>query len=83
MSKKIDPLSADSVVECNVCASPLDLEAGDITGYFGVSPVGFCVWCLSSLTDMVIKMQGFDVPEYLKERIYELKSEELQEKMSK
>ena len=79
MSKKIDPLSADSVVECNVCASPLDLEAGDVTGYFGICPIGFCVWCLSSLTDMVIKMQGFDDIGTLQEKIDEMKQEQLNE----
>ena len=76
-------MSADSVVECSVCAAPLDLENGDITGYFGICPTGFCVWCLSSITDMVIQMQGFDDVDTLKDRIDELKSEELQEKMNK
>ena len=79
MAKKADPLSADSVVECNICASPLDLENGDVAGYFGICPIGFCVWCLSSLTDMVIKMQGFDDIGTLQEKIDEMKQEQLNE----
>ena len=29
---------------CNICNSDIDVEAGDIKGYFGISPVAFCVW---------------------------------------
>jgi len=63
------------VNECNICNSEIDEEAGDIVGYFGISPVSFCVWCYSSLTDMVIQMQGFDDIEILQERIDNIKED--------
>lgn len=59
--------------ECTICSSDIDEGAGDIVGYFGISPVSFCVWCYSSLTDMVIQMQGFDDIDILEERIADLK----------
>ena len=61
--------------ECNICSADIDEEAGDIVGYFGISPVSFCVWCYSSLTDMVIQMQGFDDIEILQERIDNIKED--------
>ena len=44
-----------------------------VIGEFGILPVAFCVWCSSSMTDMVIQMQGFDDIEMLEERIAYLK----------
>ena len=38
---------------CNVCSADIDQDAGDIIGTFGISPVAFCVWCYSSMIDMV------------------------------
>jgi hypothetical protein len=38
---------------CNVCSADIDQDAGDIVGLFGISPVAFCVWCYSSMIDMV------------------------------
>ena len=61
--------------KCNICDADIDQEAGDIIGNFGISPVAFCVWCLSSMTDMVIQCQGFNDIETLEERIQELKEE--------
>tara|TARA_Y100000004_G_scaffold158616_1_gene185011 strand:- start:461 stop:673 length:213 start_codon:yes stop_codon:yes gene_type:complete len=61
--------------ECNICSSEIDEECGDIVGYFGISPIAFCVWCYSSLTDMVIQMQGYNDIDVLKERINDLKEE--------
>ena len=61
---------------CSVCEAPLEEEVGDIMGYFGIMPIGFCVWCLASVTDMVIQNQGFDDIDVLKERIIELGQEE-------
>ena len=61
------------VDECNICSSPIDKEQGDIVGYFGICAVSFCVWCMSSMTDMVIQMNGFDDIEMLEERIAYLK----------
>ena len=62
--------------KCNICDSEIDVDNGDINGYFGIFPVSFCVWCLSSMTDMVIQMQGLDDIEMLEERINELKEDQ-------
>ena len=62
--------------ECNICNSKIEEDNGDIVGYFGMCPVSFCVWCLSSMTDMVIQLQGFDDIDTLEERINELKEEQ-------
>ena len=62
-------------MKCNICDTEIDEQAGDINGYFGISPVSFCVWCLSSMTDMVIQMQGLDDIEMLEERINDLKED--------
>ena len=61
--------------ECNTCGSPIDEEQGDVRGYFGILPIAFCTWCISSLTDMVIQRNGFDDIEILEERINDLKDE--------
>ena len=63
------------VYECNICSTTIDEQAGDINGYFGILPVSFCVWCLSSMTDMVIQMNGFNDIDMLEERIQYLKDE--------
>ena len=62
-------------MNCNICDSEIDQDNGDIVGYFGISKVSFCVWCCSSMTDMVIQMQGFDDIEILKERIKDLEQD--------
>ena len=61
--------------KCNICDSEIEQDNGDIIGEFGICPVAFCVWCLSSMTDMVIQLQGFDDIDTLKERIGDLKNE--------
>ena len=58
--------------KCNICDSEIEEDQGDIVGYFGICEVSFCVWCLSSLTDMVIQINGFDDVETLKQRINDL-----------
>ena len=63
-------------MKCNICDSPIEEDQGDIVGSFGISPVSFCVWCLSSMTDMVIQLNGFNDIDTLKDRINELKEEE-------
>ena len=63
-------------MKCNLCDSPLGEDNGDIVGEFGICPVAFCVWCMSSMTDMVIQLQGFDDIDILEERISELKEEQ-------
>ena len=64
---------------CSICDSELELDNGDIIGNFGISPIGFCVWCLSSLTDMVIQLNSFNDIETLKERIVELEADLMHE----
>ena len=59
---------------CSICDSPMEDDEG-IVGEFGILPVQFCCWCYSSLTDMVIQMNGFDDIDMLKERIEYLKEE--------
>lgn len=61
--------------KCNICNSPIEEDNGDIVGYFGMCPVAFCVWCISSMTDMVIQTQGFNDIDMLEERIRELKDD--------
>ena len=63
-------------MKCNICDSHIEEDNGDIVGSFGISPVAFCVWCMSSMTDMVIQLNGFDDIDTLKGRINELKEEE-------
>ena len=63
-------------MNCNICDSEIDQDNGDIVGNFGISPVSFCVWCVSSMADMVIQLNGFDDIDTLQERIAELKEEE-------
>ena len=61
--------------KCNICDSEIEEDNGDVVGYFGILPVAFCVWCMSSMTDMIIQCQGFDDIDTLKERIKELEEE--------
>mgnify|MGYP003132310944 CR=1 FL=1 len=63
-------------MNCDICKSEIDEDNGDVVGYFGISPVAFCIWCMSSITDMVIQRQGFDDIDTLKERIEDLKEDE-------
>ena len=67
---------------CSVCDSPMEEDEG-IVGEFGILPVQFCCWCCSSITDMVIQMQGFDDIDMLKERIKELEEDAEQESKRK
>ena len=65
---------------CAICLSELDFDAGDFKGTFGISEVGFCVWCYSSIIDMVIQTCNFNDIETLEERINEIKEENETEK---
>lgn len=52
MSKKKEELL------CSICGCEIDLEGeGGTSGYFGVCPVAFCVWCYSSICDMMDKVK--------------------------
>ena len=61
--------------ECNICNSEIEEDNGDIVGHFGICPVAFCCWCMSSMTDMVIQLNGFDDVDTLEERIRDLKDD--------
>jgi len=63
-------------MNCNICDSEIEEDNGDIIGNFGISPVSFCVWCVSSMTDMVIQLNGFDDIDTLQDRINDLKEEQ-------
>ena len=67
------------LMNCNNCDSEIDEDNGDIVGKFGISQVSYCVWCVSSMTDMVIQLQGFDDIDTLKDRINDLKEEQYAE----
>jgi len=39
---------------CSICDGSFNLQKeGGVAGYFGICPVAFCVWCYSSIVDMV------------------------------
>ena len=43
--------------ECTICKSEFNLEdEGGTAGYFGITPVFFCPFCLSSMVDMIEKL---------------------------
>ena len=62
-------------MKCDICDSLIEEDNGDIVGSFGLSPVAFCVWCMSSMTDMVIQLNGFNDIKALEERIQDLKND--------
>ena len=46
---------------CSVCGSDTDFDGrGGIAGYWGIMPVAFCEWCLSSMLDMASQFLGAD-----------------------
>ena len=59
--------------KCSICDSEIEEGNGDIEGYFGICPVAFCVWCYSSMTDMVMQLNGYDDPATLQEMLNNLK----------
>tara|TARA_A100001201_G_scaffold9938_5_gene14415 strand:- start:2082 stop:2258 length:177 start_codon:yes stop_codon:yes gene_type:complete len=50
----------DLFAECSVCKSDTDFDSGGIAGYWGIMPVAFCEWCLSSLLDMASQLLGVE-----------------------
>ena len=66
-------------MNCNICDSEIEEDNGDIVGQFAISPVAFCVWCVSSMTDMVIQLNSFDDIDTLQDRINDLKEEQYAE----
>ena len=63
-------LGLEEIKNCSICDS--ELEEDELRGNFGILPVGFCVWCMSSITDMVIQLNGFNDKETLLQRIEDL-----------
>ena len=48
----------DKIEVCSTCQCEFDLDAeGGTKGEFGILPVAFCPTCLSSIFDMVEKLQ--------------------------
>ena len=47
-------------MNCSICDVEVDEKAGGITGMFGIAPVGFCEWCLSSILDMASQLLGLE-----------------------
>ena len=60
--------------KCSICDSEIEEDEG-VQGNFGICPVAFCCWCLSSLTDMVIQLNGLDDIDTLEERIQMIKED--------
>jgi hypothetical protein len=50
----------DLFAECSVCKTDTDFDRGGIAGYWGIMPVAFCEWCLSSLLDMASQLLGVE-----------------------
>ena len=45
--------------KCTICKAEFNLQdEGGTAGYFGITPVFFCMFCLSSMCDMVDKLTG-------------------------
>tara|TARA_A100001391_G_C4949720_1_gene246833 strand:+ start:110 stop:307 length:198 start_codon:yes stop_codon:yes gene_type:complete len=45
---------------CSVCGTETDFDNGGIAGYWGIMPVAFCEWCLSSMLDMASQLLGVE-----------------------
>lgn len=47
-------------MNCSVCDNEVIEEAGGVSGMFGITPVAFCEWCLSSILDMAKQLMGLE-----------------------
>ena len=55
------PEVEEEAVKCSICDSDFDMNSeGGTAGHFGIMPVAFCPWCLSSMFDMVAQMGGVE-----------------------
>ena len=63
-------------IKCDLCSTDID-EENDVVCNFGMHQTAFCVWCYSSLIEMVIELNGFNDIAMLEERIKILKDDEL------
>ena len=75
----MDRENKEETIKCDICDSELDEDSGNIVGEFGNRPVAFCVWCYSSMTDMVIQFNGFNDKDVLQGKIKELNEMEKDE----
>ena len=66
----------EALEKCNICDSEVDQDNGNIVGEFGVRSVSFCARCYSSMTEMVIKLEGLNNIPALQGKIKNLKEEE-------
>ena len=60
---------------CTLCDSKIEQDNGDIVGCFGITPIAFCVWCLSSMKSMIENVYNLNDIETLEQRIEDLKSD--------
>ena len=60
---------------CDLCMTELEEDSGDVMCSLGSLPCNLCIWCFSSLTEMVIELNGFNDIAMLEERIRSLKDE--------
>ena len=55
------PEAEEETVKCSIFDSDFDMDSeGGTAGHFGIMPVAFCPWCLSSMFDMVSQMGGVE-----------------------
>ena len=62
-------------MKCQICKTGIDKESGDIECYLGMIKTYFCIWCYTSIVDMVVQMNGYNDILTLEQRINELKEE--------
>jgi len=48
--------------ECSICGSE-NTDDDFVEGYFGILPVSFCVWCMSSIMDMANELNPCECKE--------------------
>ena len=60
---------------CTICDSEIELDNGDVEGRFGITPIAFCVWCLSSTHDMIVQLYGYGDIDTLEQIIIEIKED--------
>tara|TARA_B100001057_G_scaffold496778_1_gene599117 strand:- start:1150 stop:1356 length:207 start_codon:yes stop_codon:yes gene_type:complete len=58
---KFPEAEEEEAVKCSICDCDFDMDSeGGTAGHFGIMPVAFCPWCLSSMFDMVAQMGGVE-----------------------
>ena len=40
------------ITKCSICESEVDPGEGGTSGYLGMIPVTFCVWCYAGIRDL-------------------------------